>query len=194
MVIADIISRVGSPRNPLKGYVGTVDPGGLAGRSLATASSCHKSCCHPERSEGPDFLRCTRQQVLRFAQDDNMIGNDAMSYRTNLWGTRLGRSRSWVRLRLENESVAQQKIHQRTNDNRNQIGHDIVDLQFPHEQPHQHEVPSQRYRSITEVELRQPEQRLQPPRSWTVCPGEALVPQEIVDDGNLDRQPCSQQI
>ncbi len=26
--------------------------------------------CHPERSEGPGFCRSTKQQVLRFAQDD----------------------------------------------------------------------------------------------------------------------------
>ncbi len=31
------------------------------------------SLCHPERSEGPAFSRRRRQQVLRFAQDDNAL-------------------------------------------------------------------------------------------------------------------------
>src|SRR5580658_9875276 len=37
--------------------------------------------CHPERSEGPAFVRVRtkKQQVLRFAQDDKIMGSTAES-------------------------------------------------------------------------------------------------------------------
>src|SRR5258706_2834771 len=32
--------------------------------------------CHPERSEGPILLYCSRKQVLRFAQDDSFVNEE----------------------------------------------------------------------------------------------------------------------
>src|SRR5271163_3075003 len=45
-------------------------------------------------------------------------------------------------VRLKHEAVAQQKIHQRTQDNRAKIRGDIVDPQSPYQHPHEAKVPS----------------------------------------------------
>src|ERR1035438_8608905 len=97
-------------------------------------------------------------------------------------------------LRIEHETVAKQKIHRRTNDDCQQVRCEIVKSQFAHQQSHRDKVPDNGNRSIADVELNQPDQRLHRPHSLPVRPGEALVPQKIVDHRHLDRQPGAQQI
>src|SRR6266404_5265364 len=72
-------------------------------------------------------------------------------------GKPLARNRRWLRLSVEDKSITEQKIRQRTDNDRNKIRRDIVELHFAHQQPHQPKVPDHRNRSIAGVELNQPE-------------------------------------
>src|SRR5271156_890011 len=84
---------------------------------------------------------------------------------------------------LENYPIAEQKIEERADGDGNQVREQVVHVELADERAHDEQVAGNRNGSVGGIELGESCERLEAMRGGTVLPGEALVPEEVVDDG-----------
>src|SRR5512146_1782211 len=88
----------------------------------------------------------------------------------------------------EDHAVAHQKIGQAAERDGQQVRQNVMQTEVADQQPHQQQVPADGHRACGQVEAQQPQRRLPQVDARAIRPGEALVPDEVVDYGSLHGQ------
>jgi hypothetical protein len=85
----------------------------------------------------------------------------------------------------EDQSIAGQKIKYGAKGNGERIGDKIFHPEFLHEEPHQDDVPRDGQRPVSEVKAQEAVGETTIAAPDAVRPSPALVPEEVVEYGNL---------
>jgi hypothetical protein len=93
-----------------------------------------------------------------------------------------------TRARNENELIADQKIYQRTEANRKQVGEDWIESDNARENFHRDQVSGDGYHAGGQIETQQEQSTACTDECSAICPRPTKVPREIVNDRGFDGQ------